>query len=164
VPARPAGPTLQVRKATPDVWGDMDLLFVCVGPKPTGRRGADRRLGPVDALHHGCSMRIPLVLILTAVLWPALPAIAQPNVAEQVYESDLAICNGGQMSAPARDACVRDAGRRRDAARGGPPPEIPVSTPDGRATVVTPEGSPPPPTSADAVPSRDGRANVVPAR
>lgn len=109
-------------------------------------------------------MRPKFALLLTAALWPALPAIAQPNVAEQVYESDLAICNGGQMSAPARDACVREAGRRRDAARGGPPPEIPVSTPDGRATVITPEGSPPPPTSADAVPSRDGRANVVPAR
>lgn len=109
-------------------------------------------------------MRTRLHLLLTVVCCAVAPAMAQPNMAEQVYESDLAICNGGQMSAPARDACVREAGRRRDAARGGPPPEIPVATPDGRATVVTPEGSTPPPTSADAVPSRDGRANVVPAR
>ncbi|KQP44579.1 hypothetical protein ASF44_27235 [Pseudorhodoferax sp. Leaf274] len=92
------------------------------------------------------------------------PAWGQSNVAEQVYQSDLAICNSGQLSAPARDACVREAGRRRDAARGGPPPEIPQTTPDGRATVITPEGAATPPTSSDAVPSRDGRANVVPAR
>ena len=91
-------------------------------------------------------------------------AWAQPSTVEQVYQSDLAICNSGQLSAPARDACVREAGRRRDAARGGPPAEIPQTTPDGRATVVTPEGAPPPPTSSDPVPSRDGRANVVPAR
>lgn len=109
-------------------------------------------------------MRTPLHLLRIAALCVAVPALAQPNVTEQVYESDLAICNGGQMSAPARDACVREAGRRRDAAIGGAPPEIPAVTPDGRATVLTPEGSMPPSAPATAVPSRDGRANVVPLR
>lgn len=98
------------------------------------------------------------VLGIHGVAW------AQSNLAERVYESDLAICHGGGLSAPAREACVREAGRRRDAARGGPPVEIPQTTPDGRATVVTPEGAATPPTSSDAVPSRDGRANIVPAR
>lgn len=110
-------------------------------------------------------MRLPLVTAALLVpLAGAGSAWGQTNTVEQVYQSDLAICNSGQLSAPAREACVREAGRRRDAARGGPPPEIPQATPDGRATVVTPEGALPPPTSSDAVPSRDGRANVVPAR
>lgn len=101
---------------------------------------------------------------LAVLLSAAAPAWAQSSLPEQVYESDLAICNSGSLSAPAREACVREAGRRRDAARGGPPPEIPVPTPDGRATVVTPEGAAPPPSPSDAVPSPDGRANVVPSR
>nr|WP_145545591.1 hypothetical protein [Variovorax boronicumulans] len=108
-----------------------------------------------------------LHLAIAALLVPfagAGPAWPQANTVEQIYQSDLAICNSGQLSAPAREACVREAGRRRDAGRGGPPPEIPQATPDGRATVVTPEGAPPPPTSADPVPTSDGRANVVPAR
>ncbi|MEJ7687684.1 MAG: hypothetical protein WKG52_12215 [Variovorax sp.] len=32
---------------------------------------------------------------------------------------------------------------------------------DGRATVVAPEGSAPPPGASDAVTSRDGRATIV---
>lgn len=90
-------------------------------------------------------------------------ARAQPGTAERVYASDLAICNSGQLSAPAREACVREAGRRRDAARGGPPPEILQTTPDGRATVLTPEGAKPPPSTSEPRPTRDGRATVVPA-
>ncbi len=109
-------------------------------------------------------------LIEPSLLWlalaAALPAAAQQPapLVEQVYESDLAICNTGSLSAPARDACVREAGRRRDAARGGPPAAVEMTTPDGRATVVTPQGAPPPASPADPVPSRDGRANVVPSR
>lgn len=106
---------------------------------------------------------VPLLLIVLGATAHAQVPV-QPTLPEQVYESDLAICNSGQLSAPARDACVREAGRRRDAARGGPPPEVPMATPDGRATVVTPQGAPPPPTPADPVPTQDGRANVVPSR
>ncbi len=102
--------------------------------------------------------------MLASALSGPVPAWAQSNLAEQVYESDLAICNGGKLSAPAREACVREAGRRRDAARGGPPAEVNMTTPDGRATVVAPEGAAPPASPSDTVPSRDGRANVVPAR
>ena len=104
------------------------------------------------------------VAAVAALLGGAGPAWAPPGMVERVYESDLAICNSGKLSAPAREACVREAGRRRDAARGGPPAEILQTTPDGRATVLTPEGAPTPPTSSDPVPTRDGRANVVPAR
>lgn len=105
-------------------------------------------------------------LLLASALGMAVPAVAQqsPQLVEQVYASDLALCNGGGLSAPAREACVREAGRRRDAARGGPPEPVEMTTPDGRATVLTPQGVPPPGSPADAVPSRDGRANVVPAR
>lgn len=110
-------------------------------------------------------MRLRLAIaVLFAPLAGVGSAWAQASTVEQIYQSDLAICNSGQLSAPAREACVREAGRRRDAARGVPPPEVPKATPDGRATVVTPEGAPPPPTSSDPVPSPDGRANVVPAR
>jgi hypothetical protein len=37
-----------------------------------------------------------------------------------------------------------------------------VTSTDGRATVITPEGSTPPASGSDPVTSRDGRANVVP--
>lgn len=102
--------------------------------------------------------------VLVLALCAAGGARSQPNMAEQIYQSDLAICNAGGMSAPAREACVREAGQRRDAARGGPPPQVEMTTPDGRATVLTPEGGQPPPSPSETVPSRDGRANVVPLR
>lgn len=101
---------------------------------------------------------------MAAFLGSVGPAWAQPGLVEQVYQSDLAICNSGKLSAPARGACVREAGRRRDAAQGGPPAEVLQTTPDGRATVLTPEGALTPSTSSEPVPTRDGRANVVPAR
>jgi len=82
--------------------------------------------------------------------------------AQRLYESEIAACNTGALPAPAREACVRNAGLRLDRARGGPPADATVTTTDGRATVVTPEGSTPPSSGSDPVTSRDGRANVVP--
>lgn len=109
------------------------------------------------------SRSLTLAWTLAAALTALGAAWAQPGTAERVYASDLALCNSGQLSAPAREACVREAGRRRDAARGGPPPDILQTTPDGRATVLTPEGAAPPPTASEPLPTRDGRATVVPA-
>jgi hypothetical protein len=83
--------------------------------------------------------------------------------AQRQYETDIASCNTGALPAPMREACVRSAGLRLDRARGGPPADAPVTSTDGRATVITPEGSTPPASGADPVTSRDGRANVVPA-
>jgi len=82
--------------------------------------------------------------------------------AQRQYETDIASCNTGSLPAPMREACVRNAGLRLDRARGGPPADATVTSTDGRATVITPEGSTPPVSGSDPVTSRDGRANVVP--
>lgn len=82
--------------------------------------------------------------------------------AQRQYETDVASCNTGALPAPMRESCVRTAGLRLDRARGGPPADATVTSTDGRATVITPEGSTPPASGSDPVTSRDGRANVVP--
>ncbi|KQP22800.1 hypothetical protein [Pseudorhodoferax sp. Leaf267] len=119
------------------------------------------------------SLRTASRLLLNVAPWAcliAMPlAVAQPapspaEQARQIYQSDLATCNSGQLPAPLREACVREAGARFDRARGGVPGDTTVETPDGRATVVVPQGAPTPPTSSDVSPTPDGRANVVPAR
>jgi hypothetical protein len=83
------------------------------------------------------------------------------TLAQQRYQQALAACNDGSLPAPARDACVRSAGRQLDRVNGGPPVETPTATPDGRATVVAPVGAPPPPSDANTTTSRDGRATIV---
>jgi len=89
-------------------------------------------------------------------------AAAQPSAAQQRYDQQIARCNDGTLPAPAREACVRAAGNLLDRVEGGPPPAAAVTSRDGRATVVAPEGSAPSSGGADARPSGDGRAIVVP--
>ncbi|MDB5851160.1 MAG: hypothetical protein JWP29_4912 [Rhodoferax sp.] len=92
---------------------------------------------------------------------------------QQAYERAVAACNSGNLPAPARDGCVRAAGTALDRARGGPPVGVPLTTPDGRATVIAPEvasaplGDRPPVSVGPAEGSEgvgtssDGRATVV---
>jgi hypothetical protein len=79
---------------------------------------------------------------------------------QQRYEREVATCNGAALAAPEREACIRLAGQQLDRARGMPPVDAPVTTPDGRATVVQPEGATPRGGSVTDT-SRDGRATVV---
>ncbi|HSV54479.1 MAG TPA: hypothetical protein VLJ57_20320 [Burkholderiaceae bacterium] len=81
--------------------------------------------------------------------------------AQQRYEREVASCNNGAMAAPDREACIRIAGTRLDRVRGTPAVDAPLTTPDGRATVVAPEGATMPSGSSNADTSRDGRATVV---
>ncbi|MDB5895318.1 MAG: hypothetical protein JWQ88_2849 [Rhodoferax sp.] len=118
------------------------------------------------------------LVLAAATLATAFPAKAQPAdtaavAAQQAYEKQVAACNAGNLPAPAREACVRNAGNALDRARGGPPVGVPIATPDGRATVIAPEGSvapladpvppslAPPPGSAGTVTTPDGRATIV---
>ncbi len=111
---------------------------------------------------------IPAAAVLAA--WATL-AGAQADSDQQRYNSLIARCNDGTMPRPERDACVRDAGLALERARqgssgnaqsedrstvitpAGPSREGTDSStiytsPDGRAVIVPPAGSPPP---ADAV-------------
>jgi hypothetical protein len=81
--------------------------------------------------------------------------------AQQRYESALAFCNSGNLPRPERDACVRDAGRALDRARGGSSPDVDVASPDGRSTVVIPDNAPPPQSDDGTVTSPDGRSTIV---
>ncbi|MFM9426146.1 hypothetical protein RCH10_002586 [Variovorax sp. GrIS 2.14] len=81
-------------------------------------------------------------------------------VAQERYQRALAVCNDGSLPAPERNGCVRMAGRQLDRTNGGPPVNMPTTTPDGRATVVAPVGSTPP-NDDDTTTSRDGRATIV---
>lgn len=89
-------------------------------------------------------------------------AFSQVGTAQQRYERQIAACNSGSRPAPERAACIRAAGTALDNARGGPPAEVPVATPDGRATVVTPPGARAPATGAEVMTTPDGRATIVP--
>ena len=111
------------------------------------------------------NQRIALSLVTTAsALLTAVAASAQPAAAaaQQRYERTLDGCNSGTLAAPAREACIRNAGRALDAARGGAPVDTEVESADGRATIIAPAGSATPLNSTDARTSSDGRATIVP--
>ena len=103
--------------------------------------------------------------IFCAALAPSAVALAQQDlaVAQQRYERALAYCNNGSLPRPERDACVRDAGNAWDRARGGfsPTDDSDVTSPGGRATVIVPDGSPPPLSDSQTVISPDGRSTIV---
>jgi hypothetical protein len=89
------------------------------------------------------------------------PMATDPAEAQRRYETRIAECNGSGMPAPARNACVRNAGLLLDRTLGGPPANTEIDTPDGRATVIAPSGSIAPRTGSDTVTSGDGRATIV---
>lgn len=92
----------------------------------------------------------------------AQPAPVDPAArAQQNFEREVASCNRGVLAAPEREACIRLAGQQLDRARGLPPVDATVTTTDGRATVMQPEGATPPAGASVTEPSRDGRATVV---
>lgn len=112
--------------------------------------------------------RIPSVMVgaalmlgMTGHLAFAQPAPVDRTQAQQRYEAEVAACNRGNLPAPAREACVRNAGNALDRALGGPPTEAATPSADGRATVVAPVGSNTPPAASDTVTSGDGRATIV---
>ncbi len=113
-----------------------------------------KRLFPIVCALYACSV-VPRVDAQTA-------ASDAARLPQQRYEREVASCNNGALAAPEREACIRSAGQQLDGARGQPPVDAPVTTPDGRAIIVMPEGAAPP---AGASPttdtSRDGRATVV---
>jgi len=113
--------------------------------------------------HPSIAMRGAAFLGSLACLWGALPdaAMAQGESPQQRYERQLAMCNSGQLPDPQRNACVRDAGRMLDQSLGGTPRNVTTTTPDGRATVVNPNGLPVPNDDDDVRTSRDGRATIV---
>lgn len=113
-------------------------------------------------------IRVPAAAMLAAC---ATLVGAQTDDPQQRYNRLIARCNDGTMPDPERDACVREAGHAFDRARLGSSGDsetenrstvitpIGVSiegtdsstiytSPDGRAVIVPPAGSPPP---ADAV-------------
>ena len=86
------------------------------------------------------------------------------------YDREIARCNRGTMPAPAREACVRQAGLALDKATGGITGTRETTSPDGRATVMEPSmgksdpaGSRPRTAtpSAPLTTTPDGRATVV---
>ena len=106
------------------------------------------------------------LLMMGSALWGAsLVATAQQRqqqlTPQQRYEQQLAYCNSGKLPEPARNACVRDAGNLLDRSVGGPPPNEMSTSQDGRATIISPAGLPPPNSGSDDTTSRDGRATIV---
>lgn len=95
----------------------------------------------------------------TTVLLPPSLGLAQQGSAQSEYDREIAACNAASMAAPARNACVRDAGRRLDRLNGGTPPKLVLrSSADGRAIVMTPPDAPAPPSASDYIVSPDGRS------
>ncbi|MBT2325591.1 hypothetical protein J7E62_24975 [Variovorax paradoxus] len=105
--------------------------------------------------------RIPAAIFCAALAAATAAGAQTAQQARQRYEQEVATCNSGALAAPAREACIRAAGNALDRALGGPPPNVAVPSADGRATIVSPAGSPPPSSGSDAVRSPDGRATIV---
>lgn len=117
------------------------------------------------ALRYRAAAAGALAWALGAAAQPA-PGPAAQTAAQQRYERAIAACNNGSLPAPAREACVREAGVQLDLVRGGPPATTTMTSPDGRATVVAPQPGPPSglnpaSTSDNTALSRDGRATIV---
>jgi hypothetical protein len=115
---------------------------------------------PSPASHRPRASAIALLALAAAGLAAAQPA-GTPDSLRQRYERQLAACNSGQLSGPARDACVRDTGRLLDRATSGVTGEATATTPDGRATVVLPQALPAPEGDSGLATSPDGRSTVI---
>lgn len=102
-------------------------------------------------------------VISCAALAASTAAFPQQDIdaAMQRYERAMAACNEGSLPRPQRDACVRDAGLAWDRAQRGLPPSTEVTSPGGRATIVVPQGSPPPLSDSELVTSPDGDSTIV---
>jgi len=109
------------------------------------------------------TFRRSYAVISCAALAASTTAFAQQdmNAARQRYERALAACNDGTMPRPERDACVRDVGRAWDRAQRGLGPDTEVTSPGGRATIVVPQGSPPPRSDSNTITSPDGDSTIV---
>jgi hypothetical protein len=108
---------------------------------------------------------------LGAALWAPV-ASAQSGTADPKarYDREIARCNRGTLPAPAREACIRQAGQAFDKSTGGITGTRETTSPDGRATVMEPStGTANPngsrPRAANPAPPLvtmpDGRATVV---
>jgi hypothetical protein len=107
--------------------------------------------------------RVAIFGALASVSSFALAAQPAPDLAEaqRHFDEQVAYCNSGQLPRPQRDACIRDAGRALDQARGGPATGRTTRTADRRATVVKPEGSPVPSGGSKTIKSSDRRSTIV---
>lgn len=107
------------------------------------------------------------------VLAPTAGAQTRTPDPQARYDREIARCNRGTLPAPAREACVRQAGLAFDRATGGITGTRETTSPDGRATVIEPstgasdpaQSANPRPQSATPSPALvttpDGRATVV---
>jgi hypothetical protein len=118
----------------------------------------------------GCRVVCWVASCMLGVVVGTLPARAQTVAADPKarYDREIARCNRGTLPAPAREACVRQAGQAFDRATGGITGTRPTISPDGRATVMEPStGSSNPGNAQPAGPAPslvttpDGRATVV---
>ena len=110
------------------------------------------------------TMPLSLAALGAVLAVASVGASAQANnqlTPQQRYERQIAYCNSGRLPDPARNACVRDAGNLLDRSVGGPPSDEMSTSQDGRATIISPSGLPPPNSGSDDTTSRDGRATIV---
>jgi hypothetical protein len=117
-------------------------------------------------------------LTFAAASWVLVAVVGAPSASAQTgmpdsqarYNSEIARCNRSGLPAPAREACIRQAGVAFDQATGGITGSRETISPDGRATVIEPmtatpdqarsrprAENPPPP----LLTTPDGRARVV---
>jgi hypothetical protein len=98
-----------------------------------------------------------LVAVVSA---PIASAQNRTADAKARYDRELARCNRGTLPAPAREACIRQAGSAFDKATGGITGTRETTSPDGRATVMEPSTGTSNP-AAPLITTPDGRATVV---